>query len=164
MGPGLIHYKSQNIVLHTSVLALSPGAPGSCNQKLWTQIHPSGGWHQAQDAVCPVPYTSGHQYHHSLSACHVRIQPTYKKDSTNPKDNPAPPMSRPTPALAHLEPLIQLPQDLAPYTLSWHQLHQDSQNPVARGPLSCLYLPAGQHQPWDPPGHQPHQPAGQYQS
>lgn len=147
VGPGLTHQKPQNIVLHPSVLALGPGAPGPCNQKLCMQIHPSGGRHQPQDAVCPIPHTSGHQYHHSVPACHVRIQPTYKKVSANPKGHPASPTSRPIPALAHLGPSSNCPR-IWPHTLvSWHQLHQDSQDPVARGPMSCLYLPASQHQP-----------------
>ena len=136
-------------------------APGPCNQKLWAQIHPSGGRHQPQDAVCPVPFISGHQYHHSRSACHVRIQPTYKKGSTNPKDHPASPMSRPTPALAHLEPLVQLPQDLAPYTGELTPAPLGLPKPCSQRP-HVLLLSTSSYQLWDPPGPQPHQPAGQY--
>ena len=65
---------------------------------------------------------------------HVRIQPTYKKVSTNPKGQPASPTSRPTPALTHLEPLLQLPQDLAPYTRELTQAPPGLPEPCSQRP------------------------------
>ena len=87
VGLGLSHQNPQNIILHTSVLAPGPGAPGPCNEKLCTQIHPSGGRHQPQDAVCPIPYTSGHQYHHSLLACMSGYSPPTRRSAPTPKVN-----------------------------------------------------------------------------